>query len=97
MKLAKPQYMMATKAFHQLGEISSEEPDICIINEEDEDHYIGSWVFGLGFFGVKFPKETTHHLTEADVKKYDGLKLSMCSMITGKESYSCGTLNVAGE
>ena len=86
--------MMATKAFHKLGDISSDVPDLCVVEEETETEYIGNWVFGLGFFGVRFPKETTMDLTEEDKAKYNGLKLSMCSLMTGKESYSCGTINV---
>lgn len=90
----EPKYMMATKAFHKLGDISSDVPDLCVVEEETETEYIGNWVFGLGFFGVRFPKETTMDLTEEDKAKYNGLKLSMCSLMTGKESYSCGTINV---
>ena len=66
-----PAYMMATKAFHQLGEISSKEPDICHVNKKVGGHYIGSWVFGFGFFNVKFPVETTRELTSEEVAKYN--------------------------
>lgn len=90
----EPKYMMATKAFHKLGEISSDEPDICIVNEEDSEHYIGNWVFGLGFFGVKFPKSSTRELTEAEAQKYDGMKLAVSGCYSGKHSYDCGTLDV---
>ena len=63
---------MATKAIHQLGDISNDTPNICIITGEDEDNYIGSWVEGLGFFNVKFPKKTTRPLTEAEIDHFDG-------------------------
>jgi len=89
-----PKYMMATKAFHQLGEISSSEPDICVIHKEDADNYIGNWVFGLGFVGVKFPKLSTRDLTEAEVNEYHGKKLAISGCFSGKHSYGCGTLDV---
>ena len=63
-------YMMATKAIHQLGDISSDKPDICQISGEDDENYIGSWVTGLGFINVKFPKETTRELTEKEKNYY---------------------------
>ena len=65
-------YMMATKAIHLLGDISRDEPDLCTINKEDDDNYIGMWVTGFGFFDVKFPKETTRELTPEETKKYNG-------------------------
>ncbi len=63
-------YMMATTALHKLGDISRDEPDICHIQEEIDDYYIGSWVTGYGFIGVKFPKETTRELTPEEIDKY---------------------------
>lgn len=63
-------YMMATKATHKLGDISSEKEDICRINSETEKDYIGSWVTGYGFYDVRFPKETTRELTPDEIKKY---------------------------
>lgn len=89
-----PKYMMATKAFHQLGEISSAEPDICVVHKEDETNYIGNWVYGLGFVGVKFPKSTTRELTEAEVKQYNGQRLAISGCFSGKHSYDCGTLDI---
>ena len=89
-----PKYMMATKAFHQLGEISSSEPDICVVQKIEGENYIGNWVFGLGFFGVKFPIETTRDLTPEDVEKYNGMQLSMCGAFSGKHSYDCGSINI---
>ena len=69
----KPKYMMATTAIHKLGDISSEEPDICSVVDEDEDNYIGSWVTGFGFFNVKFPKSSTRELTSVEVEYYNKL------------------------
>jgi len=63
-------YMMATKAIHKLGDISSDKPDICHVHEEGVDSYIGSWVTGYGFINVKFPKETTRELTNGEKEEY---------------------------
>ena len=68
----KNKYMIATKAFHKLGEISRSEPDLCVISKEDADNYYGSWVTGFGFIEVRFPKKTTRALTAEDVEKYKG-------------------------
>ena len=75
---------MATKAIHKLGDISSDTPDICQISQETETHYIGSWVFGFGFFGVEFPKETTRELNEEDIQKYNGLGMALGDMYLGE-------------
>ena len=65
-------YMMATKAIHQLGDISSDTPDLCNIYAEEGDNYIGQWVTGFGLFDVKFPKSTTRELTKEEKGKFDG-------------------------
>ena len=95
-KLPAPKYMMATKAFHQLGEISNKEPDLCVVSEEDADHYIGNWVYGLGFVNVKFPKWSTFDLTKEEVTKYNGQRLVMSSLATGKPSYEMAPIKIAG-
>ena len=64
-------YMMATKAMHKMGDISSDEEDLCIVFSETDTDYIGNWVTGFGFVNVKFPKETTRELTTAEVEKYN--------------------------
>lgn len=66
-------YMMATKATHKLGEISSNEPDLCIIYKEDDENYIGNWVTGFGFVNVCFPKSTTRELTPEEIKHYNSM------------------------
>jgi hypothetical protein len=66
-----PRYMMATNAFHQLGDISRDEPDICRVDREDEDFYVGAWVTGFGFFDVRFPKATTRELTPDEFRHYN--------------------------
>lgn len=62
-------YMMATKATHLLGDISRDEPDLAIIDSEAGDDYIGEWLTGIGYVGVRFPKATTRELTD-DEKAY---------------------------
>jgi len=70
-------YMMATKAYHGLGDISSEEPDLCVIHGEDKENYIGNWVTGLGFCNVRFPKKTTRELNSEEKEKFDGKKVGV--------------------
>ena len=81
--MAQRRYMMATTAIHKLGDISSDEPDLCSITDEDEENYIGMWVTGYGFFGVKFPKATTRELTVKEIEKYRKLRLVMNGMDMG--------------
>ena len=76
--------MMATKAYHKLGDISSEKPDLCTVYSETENYYIGQWVTGLGFFNVHFPKDSTRELTESEVEYYENLSLSMNNQDLGK-------------
>jgi len=62
-KEIKPVYMMATKAYRLLGEISRDEPDLCSVEKEDDENYYGHWICGFGFVSVRFPKETIRKLT----------------------------------
>lgn len=73
----KGRHMMATTAIHKLGDISRDEPDLCIVYKEDEENYIGNWVEGFGFIEVKFPKETTRPLTEEEKKSHIGKYLTI--------------------
>ena len=70
-------YMMATKAVHKLGDISREEPDLCVIHNEDEENYIGNWVTGFSFINVKFPKITTRELTDEEKEKWNGRQIAI--------------------
>jgi hypothetical protein len=81
--MSKNRYMMATKAMHKLGDISSDEPDLCSIYDEDENDYIGAWVTGLGFFNVHFPKATTRELTPEEREKYGKMHLEMNGQYMG--------------
>lgn len=74
-KMKEPRMMMATKAFHQLGEISRDEEDYCFVEEETKGWYRGSWVTGFGFFNVKFPKDSTRELTAQEQEHIDNVKL----------------------
>ena len=71
-------YMIATTANHDFaGDISRPMEDyktienLCVVKEEDEENYIGMWVLGMGFFGVKFPKKTTRDLTQQEIDYYN--------------------------
>lgn len=77
-------YMMATKVIHQLGDISSEIPGLCIIHSEDEQNYISNWVTGFGFINVRFPKTTTRELTEAEKKYWHGRRLILAGEDFGR-------------
>lgn len=80
--------MMATKAIHKLGNVSSDVPDLCVIHSEDVDNYIGNWVSGFG--DVKFPKNTTRELTSEEVEKYHGNLYFIGDSLTG-------IINLTGE
>lgn len=72
-------YMMATKAIHQLGDISRKEPDLCIIDSEDSQHFIGAWVIDVTGYGlyinVRFPKSTTRELTDEEKEEWHGRQI----------------------
>jgi hypothetical protein len=63
-------YMMATQAIHAVGNISRDEPSLAIVYRETERDYIGEWATGMGFINVRFPKETTRELTDAERALY---------------------------
>lgn len=77
-------YMMATEAYHQLGDISSDSPDLCYYYNETPDYYVGAWVFGFGFFDVLFPKSTTRELTEEEITHFHGMKMQINSTPIGE-------------
>jgi len=84
MKSETPKYMMATTAIHLIGDISRDEPDLCIVIDEDSENYIGNWVTGFGFVHVNFPKATTKELTAEDVKRYHGMGLALAGRYIGE-------------
>ena len=67
----KPKFLMGTKAYHQLGDISRSEYDLFSANGETDKFWIGAWITGYGFFNVLFPKETSRELTQEEVEKYN--------------------------
>ena len=74
-------YLMGTKAYHQLGDISRDEPDLFRASGETEDYYIGMWTTGFGFFNVCFPKNTSRKLTNKEVEKYNKTYVQIGSQI----------------
>jgi hypothetical protein len=64
-------YMMGTEAYHQLGNISSDEYDLFYAQAETDKYWIGNWVTGFGFINVCFPKETSRELTQEEIEKYN--------------------------
>lgn len=72
-------FRMATKAYHTLGDISSDEPDLCSIYGETLEHYVGSWMTGYGYFDVKFLKETTRKLTQSEADYWNTRAIQISS------------------
>jgi hypothetical protein len=71
MKNIDPVYLIGTKAYHQLGDISRDVEDLLLAVGETEKFWVGMWVTGFGFFNVLFPKETTRQLTAEEVQIYN--------------------------
>ncbi len=70
---AQQRHMMATVAYHKLGDISRDEPDLCWVLGETDDgtSWVGNWCEGFGFFGVEFPKSTTRPVTAPEKERYE--------------------------
>lgn len=64
--IAEPRVMMATKAFHLLGDISRDAPDYFMVTAENDACFIGYWLIGFGFMEVCFPKDTTREMNDAE-------------------------------
>jgi len=64
-------YLMGTKAYHQLGEISRDKENLFGAIGETDEYYIGCWVTGYGFFNACFPKETSRELSDKEIKDYN--------------------------
>ncbi len=71
MKKIDPVYLIGTKAYHQLGDISRDVEYLLLAVGETEKFWVGMWVTGFGFFNVIFPKETTRQLTAEEVEIYN--------------------------
>ena len=67
----EPRYLMGTKAYHQLGDISRDEYDLFLATGETQNYLVGMWVEGFGYFNVLFPKETSRELTKDEIEKYN--------------------------
>jgi hypothetical protein len=80
-------YLMATKAYHLMGDISRSKPEPCSIYAEDEELYYGMWVLGMGFIGVQFPKDTTRPPTPEEKAHWEKMKIGMFGSESGNFSY----------
>ena len=60
--------LMGTAAYHQLGDISRDDPDYFVFTREDADSYYGAWLTGFGFVNVRFPKSGTRPMTPAEAE-----------------------------
>jgi len=63
-------YYIATKAYHQLGDISRKGGELMWSENETHDFYVGIWITGMGFTNVLFPKKKTRRLTKEEIEKY---------------------------
>ena len=77
-------YAMGKEAHHLLGEISREKWDLISIDQEDEDNYYGSWVYGYGFIDIRFPKKSIKALNKKEIKKYEGSAWGISGNYMGK-------------
>ena len=75
----EPRYLMGTKAYHQLGDISRDEYDLFCTTAATEKYWVGMWVEGFGFFNVLFPKETSRELTKDEFEKYNNAYIQINS------------------
>ncbi len=71
MKEINPKYLMGTKAYHQLGDISRGQYDLFSVTGETDNYWVGMWATGFGFSRVIFPKETSRDLTKEEIEKYN--------------------------
>ena len=85
---ARRRYMLATDAWHKLGDLSRPDIDpddlaesLCELVGEVDGYYVGSWVEGFGFFNVLFPKETTRNLTSEEAHKVSNMRFAINSQI----------------
>ena len=76
---SKQGHMMAITAYHQLGDISREKPDLGFVHGDDGQNWVGSWISGYGFFHVKFPKKTTRKLTKKEKEYWNSRHLQIAS------------------
>ena len=73
-----PRYMMATtatwtnKLTGKVVDVSENKPDICHVEREDTNDFVGMWIYGRGMVDVRFPKATTRPLTEEELDDFDG-------------------------
>lgn len=58
------------RAIHKLGDISRDfyDAELIIVNDEDEENYIGRFADGFGFINVKFFKSDCREATEEEVE-----------------------------
>ena len=75
----EPKYLMGTKAYHKLGDISSDKYDLFSASGETDKFWIGMWTTGFGFINVLFPKETSRELTNDEVEKYNKMFIQVGS------------------
>ena len=90
--IKKTRVMWGTKANHQLGDISREMGDFCVVSYKPVDgSYVGNWITGIGFVGVKFPVFSTSTLTRKQRYTFNKSSFYIGSSVfkEGKPSKKC--------
>ena len=63
--------LLATRAYHRLGDVSRKKLDLCFVSGETEKFFIGCWYKHSFLTDVIFPKKTTRKIASAEeAKKY---------------------------
>ena len=63
--------LLATKAYHWLGDASRKEPSLCLVSGETEKFFTGCWYKSSFLADVIFPKKTTRRISSIEeIEKY---------------------------
>jgi hypothetical protein len=77
-KIDAKDVMMSTACYyaHENGELAEfTKPDFVIITGESGDCYTGRWLTGVGFSGVRFPKDKTRAMTDDERQQYEQMRI----------------------
>ena len=66
---------------------------ICSVYGDDGDNWVGSWITGMGYFDVRFPKSTTRPLTQEEIASLSKMKFR----INDQPSFDLGDITTAPE
>ena len=69
--LETPIYLNASIRMHLIDDVSKKKMDLCVIDKETEEYWIGRWVFGKGHYDILFPKTDTKELLSFEIDDYN--------------------------